>query len=86
MGLFIKGLSAWVQSRLDPYPNEQNRTTEHALHVTHPTNSVKSLKDGIQAVTMTSGEGGCFGVEAVRPEGLRQGEFWGGAARPLPTS
>ena len=26
MGLFTKGLSAWVLSRLDPCPNEQNRT------------------------------------------------------------
>jgi len=25
MGLLTKGLSAWVQSRLDPCPNEQNR-------------------------------------------------------------
>jgi len=26
MGLFIKGLSAWVQSRLDLCPKEENRT------------------------------------------------------------
>jgi len=26
MGLFIKGLSAWVQSRLDPCWKEENRT------------------------------------------------------------
>jgi len=26
MGLYIKGLSVWVQSKLDPCPKEQNRT------------------------------------------------------------
>ena len=29
MGLYIKDLNAWVQSRLDPCPKEENRTDAH---------------------------------------------------------
>jgi len=36
MGLFTKGLSAWVQSRLDPCPKEQNRTDLDLDIQTHP--------------------------------------------------
>ena len=34
MGLFIKGLSTWVQSRLDLCPKEQNRTEQFMQYLT----------------------------------------------------
>jgi len=37
MGLFIKGLSAWVQSRLDPCPEEQELEQQQAVVFLHKT-------------------------------------------------